>query len=65
MNDIRTEKYTMEEFKAIPRYANGRIVDLYEHFLLLTDEQIDMLDSDDWSYYYEMQDELEYELACL
>ena len=65
LDTIRTKKYTMKEFKALERNADGDLTSMYDHFLLLTDKQVDLLTSDDWSRYYEYQEELEYELASL
>ena len=59
----RTKKYTMREFNAISRNADGDFTDMFEHFLLLTDEQVEMLTGDDQSRYYDYQEELEYEMA--
>ena len=63
--DIRTKKYSMTEFKALARDRAGNIIDLYEHFLLLTPAQVYLLSEDDSSYYYELQDELNCELFAL
>lgn len=54
---------TDTEFYQLPRYENGRIKDLPVCFLLLTPEQVDMLHGDDWSYYQELREEVEYELS--
>ena len=63
MQDIRTKKYTMKEFRNLPRNADGDLTSMYDHFLLLTPKQVDLLTSDDWSRYYDYQEELEYEMA--
>lgn len=65
LNEIRTKKYTMREFKALERNADGDLTSMYDHFLLLTEKQVDLLTSDDWSRYYEYQEELEYEMHSL
>jgi len=65
MLDIRTKKYTMKEFRNLPRNADGDLTSMYDHFLLLTDKQVDMLSEDDHSRYYDYQEELEYEMASL
>ena len=65
LDTIRTKKYTMKEFKALERNADGDLTSMYDHFLLLTDKQVELLTSDDWSRYYEYQEELEYEMASL
>lgn len=65
MTDFRTKPYTMKEFKALERNSDGDLTSMYDHFLLLTDEQVDLLTSDDWSRYHEYQDELNYEIASL
>lgn len=63
--DIRTEKFSTAEFEALERYSNGRIMDLSNVFLLLTDGQVEQLHDDDWSYYQELQEELDYEMFLL
>lgn len=65
MQDIRTKPYTMKEFKALERNSDGDLTSMYDHFLLLTPKQVDMLTSDDWSRYYDYQEELEYEMNSL
>ena len=65
MQDIRTKKYTMKEFKALDRNTDGELCDMYEHFLLLTDKQVDMLKGDDWQRYMDYKEELEYEMNML
>ena len=62
MQDIRTKKYTMKEFKALERNSDGDLTSMYDHFLLLTDAQVDKLTGDDWSRYYDYKEELEYEM---
>ncbi len=47
-----------KEFKNLPRYENGRIKNLPEVFYKLTATQVLNLDSDDWSYYHELMEEL-------
>lgn len=56
---------TLEQFLALPRYTNGRIKGLPDVFLDLTSEQVEMLHGDDWSYYQELQEEVEYMMAEL
>jgi hypothetical protein len=65
MQDIRTKKYTMKEFRALERNADGDLTSMYDHFLLLTDAQVEKLTGDDWSRYYDYKEELEYEMASL
>ena len=60
---MRTKKYTMKEFKALDRNTDGELCDMYEHFLLLTDKQVELLKGDDWQRYMDYQEELEYEMA--
>ena len=62
LDDIRTKKYTMKEFRALERDANGDLVSIYDHFLLLTAKQVDLLTSDDWSRYNELEQELAWEM---
>lgn len=54
---------TRAEFFSLDRYMNGRLVDLPNVFHLLTPEIVEELHSDDWSYYHELMEELEYEFA--
>lgn len=63
LDNIRTKKYTMKEFRNLPRNADGDLTSMYDHFLLLTDAQVELLTGDDWSRYYDYQEELEYEMA--
>jgi hypothetical protein len=63
LDNIRTKKYTMKEFRALDRNADGELCDMYEHFLLLTDKQVELLKGDDWQRYMDYQEELEYEMA--
>ena len=63
LDNIRTKKYTMKEFKALERNTDGELCDMYEHFLLLTDKQVDMLKGDDWQRYMDYKEELDYEMA--
>ena len=65
LDNIRTKKYTMKEFKALERNSDGDLTSMYDHFLLLTDKQVDMLSEDDHSRYYDYQEELEYEMNML
>ena len=65
LDTIRTKKYSMKEFKALERNSDGDLTSMYDHFLLLTEKQVDLLTSDDWSRYYDYQEELEYEMASL
>jgi len=65
MSYNRTKKYTMREFRAISRNSDGDFTDMFEHFMLLTDEQVQMLTSDDQTRYFEYQEELQYELNSL
>jgi hypothetical protein len=62
---IRLEKFSASEFRAIPRYENGRIKDLYDAFPYLTTLQVNMLHEDDWAHYQEIQEELDYEIREL
>ena len=65
LDNIRTKKYTMKEFKALERNADGDLTSMYDHFLLLTDKQVDMLKGDDWQRYMDYKEELEYEMNML
>ena len=63
LDNIRTKKYTMKEFRALDRNTDGELCDMYEHFLLLTDKQVELLKGDDWQRYMDYKEELEYEMA--
>jgi hypothetical protein len=56
-------KLSLNEFLLLERYSNGRLKDLSRVFLDLTEEQVEMLHGDDWSYYHELQEELSYEMS--
>lgn len=51
-------KMTNVEFNALARYSNGRLMNLPGVFERLTEAQVKKLESDDWSYYHELQDEV-------
>jgi hypothetical protein len=61
--DTRINPLTDAEFDDLDRYESGRIVQLSEIHHLLTDDQVQRLESDDWSYYNELQEELAVEMA--
>ena len=65
MQDLRTKHYTMKEFKALKRNGDGELINMFEHFLLLTDKQVDLLSNDDWQRYHDCQCELAYEMQSL
>lgn len=65
LENIRTLPYTMEEFNSLPRNADGDLTSMFDHFILLTPEQVALLSEDDHSRYNEYQDELNYELSLL
>lgn len=54
----RTKTFTTAEFKALPRNADGDIIDLYSVFVWLTPNQVDALSSDDWSRVEDYNEEL-------
>ena len=58
-------KLSLPEFLMLARYPNGRLKDIADVFLDLTDEQVEMLHSDDWSYYHELMEELNYEISLM
>jgi hypothetical protein len=59
------EKMTDTDFAALPRWPNGRLMDLAVIFFMLTPKQVEQLHGDDWSYYNELQEEVEYEISLL
>jgi hypothetical protein len=63
--NARTKKYTMKEFRALDRNEDGTLVNMFDHFLLLTDKQVAMLAEDDHVRYNDYQEELNYELYAL
>jgi hypothetical protein len=65
LDNIRTKKYTMKEFKSLERNSDGDLTSMYDHFLLLTDKQVELLTGDDWSRYHDYREELDYEMASL
>lgn len=60
-----TTALTTAQFEALPRYENGRIKNLAEVFIFLTNDQVLDLQDDDWSYYQELQEELDYEMSMM
>lgn len=63
--DFSMTKLSDADFLALERYSNGRLKDIANVFLDLTDAQIEQLHSDDWSYYHELQEELAYEIRLM
>lgn len=63
--DMEFAPMTDDQFNALARYDNGRIKRLADVFIFLTDEQVLKLDGDDYSYYHELQEELEYEMEMM
>jgi hypothetical protein len=63
--DSLMDKLSDVDFLALERYPNGRLKDIADVFLNLTDAQIEQLHSDDWSYYHELQEELNYEISLM
>ena len=55
----RTKAFSNAEFNALPRNDVGEIINLSDHFVWLTDKQIDRLHDDDWSRVIELQEEIE------
>jgi hypothetical protein len=55
----------MKEFRALDRNEDGTLVNMFDHFLLLTDKQVAMLAEDDHVRYNDYQEELNYELYAL
>lgn len=58
IDDIRTKKYSMKEFNAIPRNSDGDIIDTWEHFPLITEKQHKLLSDDDYSRYENYLEEM-------
>jgi hypothetical protein len=54
---------TWDEYMALPRHKNGRIVDLPLYWYRMNQDMLDTLVGDDWSYYLELQEEVAYELS--
>jgi hypothetical protein len=63
MVDMEMKMLSDVQFLHLARYPNGRLVGLYDIFLQLTAEQVEMLHGDDWSYYNELREELDYLMA--
>tara|TARA_R100000995_G_C3415986_1_gene91607 strand:- start:53 stop:268 length:216 start_codon:yes stop_codon:yes gene_type:complete len=55
----RTKSFSNAEFNALSRNDVGEIINLSDHFVWLTDKQIDRLHDDDWSRVIELQEEIE------
>jgi hypothetical protein len=54
----RTKAFTAAEFKALPRNADGDIIDLHCAFVWLTPKQVDALSDDDYSRVEDYNEEL-------
>lgn len=59
--DTRETKLTEAEFDALPRNADGDIIDLSKAYAFITDEQREKLTDDDWSRMIDLDEEM----ACL
>jgi len=59
------EMLSDKDFAALPRWPNGRLMDLADIFFMLTPEQIEQLHGDDWSYLQDLKEEIEYEISLL
>lgn len=57
--------YTDAEFELLERHTDGRLVDLQLHWAYLTQDQLLRLHDDDWSYWHDIRDEVEYEYQML
>lgn len=55
----RTKYFTNAEFNALLRNDDGEIENLSDHFIWLTDKQIDRLSGDDWMRVCELQEEID------
>jgi hypothetical protein len=53
-----TEKFTFEEFNRIPTDENGEIIDLYDAYIFITDEQRNLLSPDDYSRMIDLDEEM-------
>ena len=56
----RTKKFTADEFNALPRNADGDIINLYDVFIWLTPEQEEALTGDDYSRVDSYNEEVRY-----
>jgi hypothetical protein len=63
--DLSMDKLSNVDFLLLARYPNGRLKDLADIFLQLTDAQVEQLHEDDWSYYHELKEELAYEIELM
>jgi hypothetical protein len=59
----RTKKFTVAEFNALDRNADGDVIDLSDAFIWFTDAQISRLTGDDQTRVDEHQEELRYLMA--
>jgi hypothetical protein len=54
------KKFTNKEFYNIPRNSDGDIIDLYDAYAFIGNEQREKLSDDDWSRMQEYDEELSY-----
>jgi hypothetical protein len=54
----RNKAFTAAEFKALPRNADGDIIDLWAAFVWLTPQQVGALTADDYSRVEDYNEEL-------
>jgi len=52
------QKFTAAEFKAIPRNLDGDIIDLYDAYNFITDDQRALLSNDDYSRMDDLDEEM-------
>jgi hypothetical protein len=60
MVDMEMKMLSDVQFLHLPRYPNGRVRDLPGVFHALTEDQVNMLHGDDWTYYLELKEEIEW-----
>ena len=63
--DTRVAPLTAAEFRALPRNADGDLIDLSLAYPFITDEQREDLTGDDWSRCIDLDEELACMLADL
>ena len=57
------EMLTWEAFNNLKRYPNGRIMDLPLYWYRMEPDMVNVLTGDDWSYWHELKEEMDYELS--
>ena len=63
--ETRTAPFTDAEFRALPRNADGDLIDLADAYPWVTDAQRERLTGDDYTRFDDLDEEIRCEIAAL